>query len=154
MALLPYPRPQIIVRVANRELGDTRIAQLATFCGFHHVQAPNSVGSVLIEVVVAMFSLAGTEPGEPLLGEGFSSRIVHLVGDNLTLVDAATGALLATRASSESDEAWQAIVDGFSQDTMLQGDFFLALRENGLPGTISEMIRQNIQQADGMGRFA
>lgn len=152
MPVLTPERNLISLRVADRVVGDTRICQLATLRAFHHTQAANGAGTVTVEVEVALFAAQGQELGPALTGGGFSTRIVRLGGDNLTLVDAATGDVLATR-TNESEPDWQAILDSFAQPTMLQGDFFLYLRDNQTVA-IGELIRTHIQRADALGRFA
>jgi hypothetical protein len=100
-----------------------------------------------------MYAAAGEGYGPALTAAGFSTRTVDLAAANDTLVDAATGEILAINTGQQPAE-WTAIIAGFEQDTMLQGDFFEYLRDNGLPGTIRQLIEHHIQQADAMGRFA
>lgn len=152
MALLPGNRTTIVVDVADRQLHDTRIRQRARFVELRHAQTESGECRATIIVVVSMYAADGEQYGPRLTGAGFSDYMVELVAANDTLVDAVTGHILAIR-TSQSAADWQAELDSHAQATMLQGDFFELLRENQ-PILIGDMIRQHIQQADDMGRFA
>lgn len=153
MAPLLPPRSIIEVPVSDRVLGDTRIKQKARFTTLTHEQGLDGVSRATIRLVVTMYAAAGDDFGPALTAAGFSTRTVDLTAANDTLVDAATGEILAINTGQQPAE-WAAIVASFPQDTMLQGDFFEYLRDHGLPGTIRQLLEHHIQQADAMGRFA
>jgi hypothetical protein len=92
------------------------------------------------------------EPGDELAGS--PGRALTFAGDNLTLVDAATGEQLATR-TSETNEEWQLLEDSFAQVTMWQGDFLLAMLRGG-PVDIPDLVRYHMQRANSpeLNRYA
>jgi hypothetical protein len=151
MPLLPFQHTPIELPVVDRLPG---IKQLARFLRLTHSQASTGECEATITVLITMYAADGADFGPALSGPGFSTYTVDLVADNNCLVDAATGAVLARRkGATESD--WQATIDSFEQPTMRQGDFFEYLRDNGLPGTIRQMIEQHITQSDAApSRFA
>lgn len=155
MAFQPGLRTLIELPVADRVSGDTRIRQRARFLSLVHGQSSDGACTAVITVLVSLYAAQGEDYGEALSGPGLSTYTVSLSADNQTLVDAGTGQILAIR-QGEQPADWQARIDELSQErtTMLQGDFFEYLRDNGLPGTMRQMIEQHIQQADEMGRFA
>ena len=120
-----------------------------------HLESAQGECSATILLQIKLYAALGDGYGEELVGPGFSSYEKVLSADNSTLVDARpeeAGSVLAVR-SGENATQWQAVVDSFPQPTMLQGDFFAYLRDNGLPGTIRQLIEHHIQQADALGRF-
>lgn len=137
--------------MADRVIGDTIIRQLVRFVGLRHSQGPDGQCAAYVDVLVTMYAALGAGRGPELNGAGFAPYAVSLVADNQTIVDAATGRILAIR-QGENQADWLALAEGYPQDTMLQGDFFEQLREQ--PLRIGDMIRQHIAQADAMGRFA
>lgn len=155
MPLISPPHTHIELPVADRIVADTRIRQKCAFAMLRHTQNEAGECCAHIGVLVTLYAAddaAAEGFGRPLTGPGFSSYAAELVADNNTLVDAQTGAIQAIR-QGENDASWRAKIDAFPQPTMLQGDFFEYLRENQ-PVRIGDMIRQHIQQADAMGRFA
>jgi len=156
MPLITPPPTQIELPVSARVSGDTRVLQKALFLSMFHQQLPNGAASVRIVVRVSLYAADATAPdgyGLPLSGAGFSAYEATLTADNSTLVDAADGTQLAQHQLGQTEAEWQAVVASFPQNTMLQGDFFLMLREHQ-PVQIGDMIRHHIEQADRMGRFA
>jgi len=156
MPLITPLLPVIESPVSDRVSGDTRFRQKALFLNMFHQQLPNGIASVQVVVRVSLYAADATAPdgyGPRLTGSGLSSYESTLTADNTTLVDAATGEQLAQKPLGQTDVEWQAVIASFSQNTMLQGDFFLMLRESQ-PVQIGDMIRHHIQQADAMGRFA
>lgn len=142
--------------VADRLLGGVAFKQKARFAAFTHSQDWTGACRLTVTVLATLHATDPAAPqgvGEPMTGQESYSRQIVLVADNNCVVNAETGAILAIR-QGESETDWQAILDALPAPTMLQGDFFEYLRENGLPGTIRQMIEQHIQQADQMGRFA
>jgi len=156
MPLQPYPRTLIEVPVSDRVIADTRIKQKARFYSLLHTQEVNGVSRVIIKLLVSLYAADSAAPdgyGDKLISAGFSAYECELSADNNTLVDPAqAGAILAIRGAA-TDAQWQATIERFAQDTMLQGDFFEYLREQQ-PILIGEMIRHHIAAADAMGRFA
>ena len=155
MPLLPFTPSPIELRVSNKALpGGGRLGQRARFWQFGHTQSPDQLAqsTVLIKVIVTAHDLVGEELGDELSAQGFVPRIVELSADNTTLVEAATGAILADLRGLNLVER-QAAIDGFAQDTLLQGDFFELLRDTA-PVKIGDLLRQHLQQADALGRFA
>lgn len=157
MAFLTPPRQLIEVAVSDYRAGATTYRQRARFLRLVHEQQADS-GECSCEIRVLLLPYAASETGEAgeLLPAGrVLTLTVDLQARNDTLVSAADGAILAQRGQWEGQAQWQQRIDALSeqQDTMLQGDFFEQLRENQ-PVLIGQMIRQHIQQADAMGRFA
>ncbi len=152
MARIPFTRTLIEVPVADRRIGDTLIKQKFRFTTLTHEQNLDGVCRVAINGVVTMYASEGGEYGPALTAAGFTARPVTMAADNQTLVDAATGAILAIQ-QDESAAEWAARINSFPQDTMLQGDFFEYLREHA-DVRIGDLIRQHIAQADALGRFA
>lgn len=151
MALLPFQHHPIELAVVDRLPG---IKQKARFVRLSHGQAASGECEATITVMVTMYRAEGQDFGPALSGPGFSAYPVELTADNNCLVDATTGAVLARRNGANSVD-WQATIDSFPQPTMLQGNFFEYLRDNGLPGTIRQMIEQHITQSDAApSRFA
>jgi len=156
MPLYSPPQTTIELPVSDRVSGDTRFRQKALFLSLFHQQLPGGESSVRIVVRVRLYAAdasAADGYGPQLTGPGLSSYEATLSADNRTLVDAADGTQLAMRQLGQTEAEWQALVESFPQPTMLQGDFFHALRESQ-PVQIGDMIRHHIQQADAMGRFA
>lgn len=151
MPLLTPPRDLIQMPVADRRLGDTVVRQLATFVQLRHVQELNGECSAVIALRISLFAAAGEGFGPALAGPGFSDYMAELRADNNCLVVAQTGKILAVRGN-ETEADWLERCNAFAGDTMLQGDFFRALRE-GQAVKIGEMIRQYIQNADAAGKF-
>ncbi|MDO7888240.1 hypothetical protein [Hymenobacter cheonanensis] len=156
MPLVPYAPPLIELPISDLQLGDTLVRRKVRFESLLHQQQASGQSFVRIGVRVCPYAALGDGYGEPLTGPGFASYEASLGADNLTLVDATpgeqAGAILAVRTLGQSDEAWQAVVDSFSQPTMLQADFFVYLRENEAI-KIADVIRHHIQRADALGRF-
>lgn len=152
MPLLPFYRTRIVVPVSDKVYDSTIIKQEAIFVRLQHNQDHISgVSSAEIIVLLCAYSSIAGEKGMPLNSRGVPDRTVTLVANNDTLVDVATGALLAI-FSNEEPTVRQTIIDGFPQNTMLQGDFFAWLRDNN-PVRIGDMIHANIIQADTMNKF-
>ncbi len=100
-----------------------------------------------------MYAADGEGYGPELVGRGFAPYKVPLEADNNCLVEVATGAVLARRDGANQAD-WQATIDSFPQDTMLQGDYFEYLREH-VDVRIGDLIRLHITQADAApSRFA
>jgi hypothetical protein len=139
--------------ISDRQQGDTLIRQRARFLALAHGQSADGTCTATISVLVSLYAADGDGYGELLTGPGLSPYAVTLTADNQTLVAVQTGQILAIR-QGEQEAAWQANIEELSREqaTMLQGDFFEALRAQ--PINIGDMIRQHIQQADAMGRFA
>jgi hypothetical protein len=153
MALAPYTPTSIVLPVADRVLGTTVLKQLATFVSLHHDYDAHDQPQARIVVSVQMFGIGPDGSlGPALVGDGFSKREIVLMAANDTLVDAATGEILAIRTFA-AGENWQAVLDRYEQPTMLQGNFFEYLRDNAAIN-IGGLIRQHIQNADALGRFA
>ena len=150
MPLLTSPRTSIELPVADKIYGDTVIKQKAVFASLNHAQFATGESVATVSVQVRSYSLSGGTYGESLHDKGVPDRLVTLVADNKCVVDAETGAILTVRGT-ETNKEWQAIVDGFDQPVMLQGDFFELLREQ--PIKIGDLIRLHITQADAMGKF-
>ena len=146
--LTPY-RQKIQVPVSNRVYGDTIIKQDVVFVRLQHNQDYISgVSTAEIMLLLRAYSSINGNVGVPLNDKGIPDRLIQLVADNSTLVDVATGALLAIR-TGETNEAWNTLIGTFPQNTMLQGDYFAWLRDNH-PLRIKDMILANITQADTM----
>jgi len=155
MPLVSFPTPVIELPVADRVSGDTRVRQKARFVSLFHQQLGES-SDARITVRVSLYAADASAPagyGAPLSGPGFSAYDAVLSADNRTLVDASNGAILAMQQLGQTAQEWEAVVAGFDQNTMLQGDFFGMLRDTQAVN-IGDMIRQHIAQADAMGRFA
>lgn len=153
MPLLLDDRPLIArLRVVDRAQDETTICQLATMRSFNCTQAASGAFSVDIEVWVTQHSVKDGQPGAELAGS--PGRALRFSGNNLTLVDDATGAELAVR-TTETNEQWAAVVASFSQNTRLQGDFFLRLMLGG-PVDISQLILYHMQRANdpALNRYA
>jgi hypothetical protein len=150
--LTPDRSPIARLRVVDRVQDETTICQLATLRTVNLVHAPNGLFTVTIGVWVTQHSCRAGEPGEELAGS--PGRALTFSGDNLTLVDAATGEQLASR-TSETNEQWQAVEDSFPQDTMGQGDFLLALLRSG-PVNIPDLVGYHMQRANdpALNRYA
>ena len=155
-----YTPTPIVLPVSDRVVGDTVIKQKARFAGLLHLQTDEGECNARITVRVSLYAADATAPdgyGPLLDGPGLSRYTAELVADNNTLVDKRDGSILlyngklAIRQLLSAQEWEEAAAPAYA---MLQGDFFELLRENGLPGTIADMIRLHIQQADAMGRFA
>lgn len=116
------------------------------------VQAAGGAFSVTIGVWVTQHSCRSGEPGDELAGS--PGRALTFSGDNLTLVDAATGEQLATR-TTESNAQWQAVEDSFPQDTMWQGDFLLQVLRSG-PVDIPALVLYHMARANSpeLNRYA
>ncbi|RSK33056.1 hypothetical protein [Hymenobacter metallilatus] len=71
--------------------------------------------------------------GPLLSSRGFAPCPVLLTAATDTLMKAASEAILAIR-NGEDEDAWQTIVDGFPQNTMLKRNCFEYLHENVLLG--------------------
>jgi hypothetical protein len=127
------------------------IARLARFRAFAHDQAPNGVCSVGAKVWVTLVRLVDGELGPPYENKATQEYEVSLVGDNNTIVDAATGEILLIKTTQDVPE-WDDIAEAYPQMVMYQGDFFELVRKHS-PLDLEEMIEQNIRQADAMGRF-
>lgn len=155
MPLLSPQHPIIRVPLTDRHFNDTVIKQEATFVTLRHEQHPETgVGTANITVLVKSYATDNGTQGIYLGDKGLADKRVDLVADNNTLVNAQTGAILAIRTTPFDTPEWLATVETFAAtDTMLQGDFFLALRESA-PVIIGDMIRQHIAHADAMGKFA
>jgi hypothetical protein len=148
MPLHSYQPETIIVRVADIEQGDTRYCQLARFTTLAHSQAASAEAAVVITVTVALHEmLADGTPGEPLNRRGITTYDVALQTDNDTLVDMATGGIIAARQPGETSDAWRARADSYEQDVMFQTTYFCFLRDN-FPIQIGEMVRQHIRAAN------
>ena len=146
MPVNPGLRTLIEIPVSDRVFGDTTIKQKAIFNTLYHHQQANGECSVTISVTVRSFSLQDGVYGESLADKGVPDRQISLTADNSTLVDMTTGSLLASRRY-ETNQEWDVIVNSFTQETMLEGDFFELLRENS-PIRIGELIRMHIALAD------
>lgn len=140
------------LRVVDRVQDETTICQLATLRAFNCVHAANGLFSVTITVWVTQHSCRAGEPGAELPGS--PGRELTFAANNLTLVEAATGTELATR-TSETEEEWQVIVEGFTQQTKLQGDFFLDLLRSG-PVDIAALTLHHMARANepALNRYA
>jgi hypothetical protein len=155
MALLSPPRTFIEQEISDLVQGDTRIKRKVRFETMHHHQAADGQCRATLFVRVYSYANQGGQYGELLQGALFRAYRCELQADNACLVEATTGAILAVQAVNEPLADWLARAEGLSQaaDTLLQGDFFEQLRQRQ-PVLIADMIRQHIQQADAMGRFA
>ena len=154
MALITHPRTLIEVPLTDRVFDDTTIKQDAIFIGLRHDQNHDTgVGIVSITVLVKSFASDNGAKGIYLGDKGMYDKRIDLVADNDTIVNAATGEILAIRTRMMTPNDWQSIIDALTVDYAYQGDFFIQLRE-AAPIVIGDMIRQHIAQADAMGKFA
>jgi len=151
MPVATYIPGLIELAVSDRIQDDTIIKQKVRFVSLLHSQDQSGVCVALIRVLVFPFSAAAGDFGAPLTGPYARAYETELVADNQTLVDAATGEIVAIRYLLTAEQ-WQDMLASERQ-TMLQGDFFHYLRENA-DVRIGDMIRQHIAQANAMGRFA
>lgn len=155
MAFSQPARPAFELPISDLQAGDTILKQKAVFQQLRHEQDNDGYCVVYIGLRIDLYASVNGEYGERLSGRGINSYGATLTAANDTLVDAQTGQVLGVQAAGETAEAWRARIDELSQtaDTLLQGDFFRLLRDNGLPGTIRQLIEHHIQQADALGRF-
>lgn len=161
MPLLPGLRQVLEIPVSDHVNGSTVVKQKARFTKLTHVQQADGVCTVVVSTEVTMY---GADPdsadgyGPALQGSGFFSYPKHLSADNNTVVDVATGAILAIRRertaeqAAHTDEEWAAICASYPQPVMLQGDYFEYVRQNE-PIKIADLILLHMQQADAMGRY-
>jgi hypothetical protein len=150
--LTPDRSPIARLRVVDRVQDETTICQVATLRTVNLSHGANGVFSVTITVWVSQHSYRAGEPGDELAGS--PGRALTFAGDNLTLVDAATGEQLATR-TAETNEQWQLIENGFEQVTMWQGDFLLAMMRSG-PVNIPDLVLYHMARANSpiLNRYA
>lgn len=154
MPLFPYTPECIVVAISDFVRGELRLKRKARYINLHHPQAADGSSSVSIEVEVTHYATSGADYGEEVTDPTWLlARTYTLRADNLTLVDMTTGALLAMREPGQTDADWQAVVDSFPQNTMLQADHFVFVRDH-VPLLLRPMIEGHICAADGMGRFA
>jgi hypothetical protein len=150
--LTPDRSPIARLRVVDRVQDDTTICQVATLRSVNISHAANGLFTVTIGVWVSQHSCRAGEPGDELAGS--PGRPLTFAGDNLTLVDVATGAQLATR-TTETNEQWQIIEDSFAQVTMWQGDFLLEMMRRG-PVNIPDLVLYHMARANSpeLNRYA
>ena len=164
MNFLTSPRAFIDLRLADLVQADTRFGQVARFRRLVHEQDAAGVCSVQIETQILVYCLVGQELGERLPDTRFVTLSVNLKGNNHTLVEAATGKILAIRDVPENagspvtpgtaDAAeWGELCRSYDQGAMLQGDWFETVRDTQ-PVPIGAWILVNMQQAARMGRFS
>lgn len=146
MPVNPGLRTLIEINVVDRTFGDTTIKQKAIFNSLYHVQKDNGECSAIINVTVKSYASDKGNYGASLSDLGVPDRFIQLTADNNSLVDATNGTVLVTR-KFETNADWDTITNGFTQQTMLQGDFFEMIREKS-PIEIGGLIRQHIGLAD------
>lgn len=148
----PDRSPIARLRVVDRVQDETTICQVATLRSVNLSHGTNGLFTVTITVWVSQHSCRAGEPGDELPGS--PGRSLTFAGDNLTLVDAATGEQLATR-TSETNAQWQLVEDSFAQATMWQGDFLLAMMRGGAVD-IPALVLYHMQRANapGLNRYA
>lgn len=152
--LITYISQPIIVRVADRMQGTQAIAgQEVRFVRLEHEEFGRFAPRVVITLHVTLYSLdTNGNFLAPLTDDRVGAYSSQLAADNNTVVDATTGAILATRLPGTSAEQWDATLAAFPGDYMYQGTFFLKMRDHQSV-VIGDMIRLHIVQADAMGKF-
>jgi hypothetical protein len=158
MAFRQSKRAFIDLRVDDIVQGDTRFGQVARFFRLEHEQDPDTgICKALIKCRLLVFSLVNGALNEQLPRGRFVVLEPDLVGDNDTLVDAATGQILAIRyqtPATEDPAMWGQVCHCFeNRDVMLQGDWFEEQRD-GAAIPVGGWILANMQQAQRMGRFS
>jgi hypothetical protein len=152
-----YTSDLIVIPVADRCVNDTRIKQKVRFLKLMHDQAEDTgecSAQIIVRVLLYAADASAPDGYGPLLsGPGLSSYTRTLVANNDTLVDPATGSILAIRDLNATQEDWENTIDSFPQTTLFQGDFFHMMRRYS-PIDIEEMIIDHIRNADAMGHFA
>jgi hypothetical protein len=149
-----YDAPAMLFPVCDREVAGIRYKQKAECKGFS-VHEDDELGC-LVRMTIRLWLYAPDAEapdgyGPRVEGEGFTYRPRELKADDDTLVDAATGEILAERAKC-STEQWAAVRDDPDRAVMGQGNFFQQVRDL-VPFINRDLIAQHVHQANAMGRF-
>lgn len=112
-------------------------------------------GRVTLELLVMVRHFAPV-PGDPAAyglevtdSRFLKERDFTFEADMFTLVDAATGAIVARRGE-ETDEEWQVLAESFAGDTMLQTEHFLRVRDYAHIN-LKELFENHLLVADQPG---
>lgn len=152
MPLLSATRQLLELAICDKDFNGLLLKQKARFTSLTYSQAPTGECSAQIMVLISLYAPAGDDYGPQLPYAAFPPRPETLRADNQTLVEVATGRILAQRNGAQEAD-WQATIARFEQNTMLQADYLATLAEEE-PVKLNDMIRRYIQQADAAGKFA
>lgn len=148
------PRQPVRRILADFVRGATVIKREAIVIATSTAQDPDT-GVYSVGMVALVRYYAVNEDGTfgvPLAKDGWPNRKVELNGNNDCVVDPATGAIqLVWNKDGMSAEEWERVSNGFSSDTMLQGDHFETMRDRyECQRLLQEM---HLYGAELMGRF-
>lgn len=155
MAYLDYTPQALTMRVSDRVTAGTKCGQQAEITGFHFLRDRlTKAAQVNVDLEITPFALLD----DGTLGEELTGKIYRCYTDvmnaaNDTLVEQATGAVLAIR-QGRNDADWQALIDRLStsRDTMLQGDWFDMLCTSQAV-EIAPLLLRFLADADAKGFF-
>jgi hypothetical protein len=157
MPYIPYSNDLIEVEISDRIYSNTTIKQKARFTSLQHIQDEHGIGTVTVFVDVDMYAAGPSGSyGSKISSNGINSYKIMLVADNSYVVDvtpsAAFGDVIYQRQPGQSDDQFTEVLNNFAQPVMLQGDFFVMLR-NEQPIILKDLITKYIQVADALGKF-
>jgi hypothetical protein len=169
MPLVALPTQIIEMPVADRVFGATVIKQKARYQKLI-IGDENGTTTVQLLVKVTQYAFDAETGGYGAqLPVDFPERLITLLADNDTAVKPTDGTLLYIKMSNSAalncltgkleeipqtgGGTWRTYLAAKPEPLALQGDFFSLLRDTQ-PVLIAGLIRQHIQQADAMGKFA
>lgn len=153
MAHQTYPLAWVEIDLPDYTMGDTRVKRKARLTEFHYTQSAQGITLTLLTEVVPFGANAQGLSAE-LRSALFRSYEVALHGDYDTLVNAATGDILAALPSWLTAEARAAKIATFEGvcDTQLQAEYFLKMRDTGTINMRAEWMRY-MRTAAAVGRY-